>query len=92
MVPDYAAPARRVDMRGLPPAWIGVGTCDLFHDEGVEYARRLQEAGIGCELKIVPGAFHGFEVAGSSKGVVREFRASYFSALQSALRTPMKEP
>ncbi|GAB3004888.1 alpha/beta hydrolase fold domain-containing protein [Mycobacterium bourgelatii] len=23
--PEYAAPARREDLRGLPPAWIGVG-------------------------------------------------------------------
>jgi len=84
--PDYAAPARRSDLRGLPPAWIGVGTCDLFHDEDIEYARRLQAAGVACELKIVPGAFHGFEVAGGDIGVVRNFRDSYFTALRSALR------
>ncbi|MCB1017775.1 MAG: alpha/beta hydrolase, partial [Acidimicrobiales bacterium] len=37
-VDPYAAPARRDDLAGLPPAWIGVGTCDLFHDEDVAYA------------------------------------------------------
>ena len=85
-VPDYAAPARRQDMHGLPQAWIGVGTCDLFHDEDVEYARRLQDAGVPCKLKIVPGAFHGFEVAGANTAVVRDFRESYFSALRNALQ------
>ena len=29
-------PARRADLSGLPPAWIGVGTLDLFHEEDVE--------------------------------------------------------
>ncbi|MFG3621362.1 hypothetical protein [Nocardia sp. NPDC047654] len=27
------------DLSDLPPAWIGVGTNDLFHDEDVAYAR-----------------------------------------------------
>lgn len=30
--PTVAVPARRDDLAGLPPAWIGVGTLDLFHD------------------------------------------------------------
>src|SRR5207237_9200507 len=45
-VPEGAAPARARDLTGLPPAWIGVGTCDLLHDEDVPYAQRLQEAGV----------------------------------------------
>jgi len=50
------------DLSGLPPAFIGVGSLDLFHDEDVEYARRLNNAGVGCELIVVPGAFHGLGV------------------------------
>ena len=84
-VPEYAAPARRQDLSGLPPAWIGVGTCDLFHDEDVAYARRLQEAGVPCRLKIVEGAFHGFEFAGLKTQVVRDFRRDYFDALSQSL-------
>ncbi len=34
-VPEYAAPARRRDLSGLPPAWIGVGSFDVLHDEAV---------------------------------------------------------
>ena len=45
-VPNYAAPSRREDLHGLPPAWIGVGTLDLFHDECVAYAQRLTAAGV----------------------------------------------
>ncbi|WP_219993277.1 alpha/beta hydrolase [Cryobacterium arcticum] len=58
-VSDYAAPARRTDLSGLPPAWIGVGTLDLFHAEDVDYAERLRQAGTSVDLVVVEGAFHG---------------------------------
>lgn len=84
-VPVYAAPARRADLSGLPPAWIGVGTCDLFHDEDVEYARRLREAGVPVELKIVEGAFHGFDLVGDKASIVRDFRQSFRAMLAERL-------
>jgi acetyl esterase/lipase len=59
--PEVAVPARRNDLRGLPPAWLGVGTFDLFHDEDLAYAERLKAAGVQCEVDVVPGAFHGFD-------------------------------
>jgi acetyl esterase/lipase len=45
----------------LPPAWLGVGTFDLFHDEDLAYAERLKAAGVPCEVEVVQGAFHGFD-------------------------------
>jgi acetyl esterase/lipase len=84
-VSPYAAPARREDLSGLPPAWIGVGTNDLFHDEDVAYARRLEEAGVPCALTLVPGAFHGFEVPFADTDVVRDFRRAQTEALRAAL-------
>lgn len=59
--PNVAVPARRTDLSGLPPAWMGVGTLDLFHDEDLEYAERLRAAGVSCEVEVVKGAFHGFD-------------------------------
>ena len=59
--PQVAVPARRTDLAGLPPAWIGVGTLDLFHDEDLAYAERLHAAGVPCQVEVVPGAFHGFD-------------------------------
>lgn len=56
-----AVPARRTDLAGLPPAWLGVGTLDLFHDEDLAYAARLEAAGVDCDVHEVPGAFHGFD-------------------------------
>ena len=49
----------RLDSRILPayrPAWIGVGTLDLFHYENVTYSRRLAAAGVPkTEPTIAPG-------------------------------------
>jgi acetyl esterase/lipase len=83
--PAYAVPARRTDLSGLPPAWIGVGTLDLFHDEDVAYAQQLTACGVACDLVRVPGAFHGFDIAGPRTKVVRDFRAAQTAALKQNL-------
>lgn len=83
--PAYAAASRREHLEGLPPAWVGVGTYDLFHDEDVAYAKRLNDAGVATEVNVVPGAFHGFDAVFAKTKVVREFRASQTDALRRAL-------
>jgi acetyl esterase/lipase len=80
-----AAAARRDDLRGLPPTWIGVGTIDLFHDEDRAYAERLNESGVPCELHVVPGAFHAFDVLFRNAPVSRAFFAEQARALEAAL-------
>jgi acetyl esterase/lipase len=84
-VPAYAAAARCASLRGLPPAWIGVGDVDLFLEEDRRYAERLIEAGVGCELHIVPMAPHGFEVLVPEASLTREFFRSYCAFLRRAL-------
>lgn len=59
-VPPTAAPARAVDLTGLPPAFVSVGAVDGFRDEDVDYAVRLNQAGVPAELHVYPGACHGF--------------------------------
>lgn len=83
--PEYAVPARREGLSGLPPAWIGVGTVDLFHDEDMAYAQRLREYGVKCEIYVVPGAFHGFDRFAPRAPVVQGFRESQVSALRRSL-------
>jgi acetyl esterase/lipase len=85
-VTGLAAPARYGDLSGLPPAWIGVGSLDLFHDEDVAYAERLDAAGVECRLDVVDGAFHGFDLVRPKAGVSREFRAAQVAALSAALQ------
>ncbi|WP_311269556.1 alpha/beta hydrolase [Sphingobium sp. WCS2017Hpa-17] len=58
----YAAAARAEDLGRLPPAYISVGSLDLFVEEDMEYARRLMSAGVPVELHVLPRAYHGFEL------------------------------
>ncbi len=83
--PAYSVPARRADLSGLPPAWIGVGDLDIFHDEVVAYAQRLRECGVACEWEVIPGAFHGFDVFDPKVPIVQGFRKSQIAALKKYL-------
>ncbi len=76
-VPAEAAPARVDDVTGLPPAWIGVGSLDVFRDEDITYASRLLAAGITTELHVYPGACHGFEMIAATAGVAQACRARH---------------
>ncbi|MFE5478478.1 alpha/beta hydrolase [Nocardia sp. NPDC056541] len=84
-VSPLAVPARCDDMTGLAPAWIGVGTNDLFYAEDLAYAERLRQAGIRCTLRVVPGAYHGFDLVERRTPVARAFRRARLDALDDAL-------
>jgi acetyl esterase/lipase len=64
-VPVTAAPGRAevADLAGLPPAFVSVGAVDGFVDEDVDYALRLNRAGVPTELHVYPGACHGYQIA-----------------------------
>jgi acetyl esterase/lipase len=55
----YAAPSRATDLTGLPPAYVCVGNVDGFRDEAIDYATRLNQAGVPAELHVHPGIPHG---------------------------------
>jgi acetyl esterase/lipase len=73
-VPAYAAAARAQDLDGLPPAYVCVGNVDGFRDEDVEYATRLNQAGVPTELHVHPGAPHGVTALFSSTAVASRYR------------------
>ncbi len=87
-VPAEAAPARREDLTGLPPTWIGVGDIDLFHDEDAAYARRLRDAGVRVRLDVLRGAPHGFENLAPRTALVRDFIRSARDWLAAATDPP----
>ena len=89
--PDYAVAARRADLSGLPPAWIGVGDIDLFYPENRLYAERLNSAGVGCDLYVVPMAPHGFQVVVPGAKVSREFFEKICRFLIQELYLPGEE-
>jgi len=85
-VPAAGVPARVSDLSNLPPAWIGVGSIDLFVSEDMEYARRLIDVGVPTELYVISGAFHGFDVIGADTEPAARFTKSKLDALRRAFR------
>lgn len=58
----WFSPALADDLSGLPATYMITGALDLFLDEDIDYARRLIDAGVRCELHVYPGAIHAFEM------------------------------
>lgn len=83
----YAAAARCRDLAGLPPAWIGVGDLDVFLPENVDYARRLEVAGVPCELHVEASMYHGADLVVPDAPSMRAFRARITEALRAGLPT-----
>lgn len=84
-VSPYAAPARAMDLRGLPAAYIDCGGLELFRDEIVDYAQRLMQAGVSVEFHCWPGVFHGWERVAPDAVVTRRALAARYVALERAL-------
>lgn len=82
---QYAAPARAENLAGLPPAFIAVGSLDLFLDEDIDYARRLIRAGVPVELHVYPGGYHGFDLL-TDTNIARQAGQDSLAALRASLR------
>lgn len=57
----YGAPARAVNVSGLPSTYVDVGSLDIFVHESVDYAHRLMREDVEVELHVWPRVPHGFE-------------------------------
>jgi acetyl esterase/lipase len=84
-IPPYAAAARATNLEGLPPALVTVGTADGFCDEDIDYAQRLNQAGVPTELHVYPGAPHGFDGFGAVAAVGRRGRRDMKDWLKAVL-------
>lgn len=84
-VSPYAVPARRIDLSGLPPAWIGTSDIELFFDENKAYAEQLMQCGVACTLDIVPAVPHGFESIAPLSKVAQAYLARSREWLQGQL-------
>ncbi|KTF70161.1 alpha/beta hydrolase [Sphingomonas sp. HT-1] len=83
-VPAGAVPARTTSLAGLPPTFIGVGAIDLFVDEDIAYAQRLIAAGVPTNLRVVPGAYHGFDFIAPRSQASIAFTAAWQHMLRTA--------
>ena len=80
----YAAPSRAIDLKGMPPTYLDVGSAEPFRDEVVAFAGKLWEAGVAAELHVWAGGYHGFQMLAYDAKVSvasREAIASWFARL-----------
>ena len=56
----YCSPLFMENLSNLPPAIIVVAEYDPLRDEGIEYAKRLKDAGNFVDLRREQGQIHGF--------------------------------
>lgn len=85
--PAAAAPSREIDLSGLPPAFIEVGSAEMFRDEDTAFASRIWAAGGQAELHVWSGGFHGFDVYAPDSELTRAALAARDSWLARVLGT-----
>jgi acetyl esterase/lipase len=90
-VSPYAAASRAIDLQGLPPAYLEVGSSEVFRDETLDYAAHLAQAGVPMELHSRAGGYHGFELTAPDAEVSRAAVAARTSYVRRALR-PVRTP
>jgi len=81
----YAAPSHASDLHGLPPAYIGVGSVDLFIDENRDYSERLNAAGVSSQIEIFNGGFHAFEFYVPDAQISLLARKTHYTAIKDGL-------
>jgi len=86
-VSEYAAPSRATDLQGLPPAHISVGEIDLFCADNIEYAQRLNDAGIATSLHVYPGACHAIDVFAPMSALSQRLVSERNDVIRQALQT-----
>ncbi len=83
-VTGHDSAPRAKHLGGLPPAFIEVGTMEVFRDECIDYATRLLHAGVQTELHVYAGGFHGFHLFALNARLTRLAVDARLSALRRA--------
>ena len=84
------APLVADDLSNLPPALVLVAGFDPLRDEGVDYAKRMIEAGNRVTLVNYEGMIHGFYLMGAAVDAAKRAIAQSAQALKEAFAVPPK--
>lgn len=57
----YASPMHAKYFGDLPPAYVETAEFDCLHDEAINYANAMREAGVKVEIIETEGTMHGFD-------------------------------
>lgn len=91
-VSAYAAPARALDLAGLPAAHVVIAEYDPLRDEGIAFVQRLLAAGVSTSLALYAGTFHGssmFADAEVSRRMLRDTLEALRRGLASSTTPPV---
>jgi acetyl esterase len=83
--PD-ASPLHADDLSGAPPAFVAVAGHDVLRDEGIAYARALEDAGVAVVLREYEDMTHGFLRWGGVVDRTRELIRELGEHARTALR------
>ena len=79
------APLIHPDLSRLPPALVIVGECDPLRDDGIAYAKKLNDSGTPAELALYDGMIHPFLSLGGVLDAGRHALTRSAQALRRAL-------
>lgn len=83
---DYAAPARRPRLRGLPDTYLVTAELDPLRDEALRFGARLLEQGVSVDLRLWAGAYHVFDQLVPDAAISRASLADQVRFLRRTLR------
>ncbi len=84
-ISPYASPIHAETLRNLPSAYIETAEFDPLHDEGENYAARLQSDGVDVILNNTRGTVHGYDLL-KENDILKESLAQRTQALKKAFQ------
>lgn len=81
------APLAAPDLRGQAPVWMALASHDPLLDEGLAYARRLEQARVPVDCRVYPGMIHAFFQHGGFVAAARRGPLEAAAALRAAFAT-----
>jgi acetyl esterase len=89
-LPQYSSPIDG-SLKGLPPVYMETPQFDPLHDQGIDYAQKLKEAGVPLELHDMAGAIHGFDIVAPKSSVSLDAMTLRIRFLQKIFAMPQSE-
>lgn len=86
---EEASPTKMHLPKNPPPLYIELAEFDCLHDEGLDYAKRIEKTGAKTEIFEVRGAPHGFDIA-EEGSITRECIKRRAAALKKAFSDTLR--
>ena len=76
-VPPYASPSRQTDYSGLPPCYTFVCDGEPFYRETLDYAERLNAAGVKAKVDVYHADAHAFDMVFPFRQISKDAKAKF---------------